>query len=91
MSTYTCECNSNHVLDTVDGVPKSVESTQDQTLFLIGVRIVAVGVLISLVSRFFLRRRILARNAMEQYAEEGLQVTMGAQQDGLAVDASAWM
>ncbi|CDJ53572.1 hypothetical protein EBH_0018570 [Eimeria brunetti] len=91
MSTYTCVCNSNYKLDTVDGQPKCVASTEDLTLFIIGATIVGVLLLISVVSCFILRRRMLMRNALEAYTQDSLEVSMGAHQDGLRASTSAWM
>ena len=91
MSTYTCVCNSNYKLDTVDGLPMCVASTENYLLFFVCLGVLGAGALISLLSCYLLRRRMLARNAMEDYATQNLQVAMGAQQDGYAINASAWM
>ncbi|CDJ64628.1 microneme protein, putative [Eimeria necatrix] len=91
ISTYTCVCNKNYKLDTIDGQPKCVEDTVDLIPFIIGAAVVGVLLLITLISCFVLRRRMLSRNAFEAYAQDNLEVSMGAHQDGINVSSSAWM
>lgn len=91
ISTYTCVCNTNYKLETVDGMPKCVAAETDLTLFIICAAVVGVLLLISVISCIILRRRMLRRNALEAYTEDSLEVSMGAHQDGITASSSAWM
>ncbi|KAL8440809.1 hypothetical protein Emag_007714 [Eimeria magna] len=92
LSTYTCTCNSGYKLETQDGLPVCVRDTDNYLVILIAGGAAGVGLLITLVSCFILRRRLRARNAFESYAEGNLTDLMGMQQNtGMGADASYWM
>ena len=91
ISTYSCTCNSNYKLDTVDGLPVCVSTTENYTLFLIATGLVGLGLLVSVISCIILRRKMLSRSAIEAFEEQGMQNMMGTQQDGINADASSWM
>ncbi|KAL8269223.1 hypothetical protein Esti_006855 [Eimeria stiedai] len=92
ISSYTCTCNPGHYLDTQDGLPVCVRDNDNYLVLLFAGGAAGVGLLITLLSCFVLRRRLRARNAFEAYAEGGLSDLLGAQQNGgLGTDASYWM